>query len=321
MNSNIILVVNGEPNSIFSEIFIKSINKVKVKTPIIYIFSEKLLKKQMKKLKLNKKIKLNNFKNLKNYNLNNNSINLINVDYKQKKPFEKISKKSNNYIRESFLIATKLIRQGFTDKLINGPVSKRNFLEKKKLGITEYISEKFSIKNYAMLIYNKDLSVCPLTTHVPLKSVSKMINKKLVIEKIKLINDFYKQRLKLKPKIAVLGLNPHCETVSNFDEDKRIISPAINFFKGKNYDVSGPFPSDTIFLKQNRSKYDVIIGMYHDQVLSPLKTLFEYDAINITLGLPFLRISPDHGPNEQMIGKNKSNPLSLIRAISFLDKN
>ena len=133
--------------------------------------------------------------------------------------------------------------------------------------------------------------MCPVTTHVPLKLVPKKINKKLIINKIKLVNDFYIQKLKLKPKIAVLGLNPHCETVSNFDEDKKIINPAINFFKKiKNYSVSGPFSADTIFLKQNRSKYDVIIGMYHDQVLTPLKTLFEYDAINITLGLPFTRI-------------------------------
>ena len=315
-----ILIVAGEPNSIFLEIFFKAI-KIKTKSPIILIASYKLLLLQMRKLNLKKKIKLLDVKKLEKYSLKNDMINLINVNYIQKKPFEKISKKSNNYIRESFLIATKIIRQGFTNKLINGPISKKNFLKKKKLGITEYISEKFSTKNYAMLIYNKDLSVCPLTTHVPLKSVSKKINKKLIIEKIKLINDFYKERLKLKPKIAVLGLNPHCETVSNFDEDKEIIYPAINFFKGKNYNVSGPFPSDTIFLKQNRSKYDVIIGMYHDQVLSPLKTLFEYDAINITLGLPFVRISPDHGPNEHMLGKNKSNPLSLIRAISFLDKS
>jgi 4-hydroxythreonine-4-phosphate dehydrogenase len=85
--------------------------------------------------------------------------------------------------------------------------------------------------------------------------------------------------------------------------------------------VSGPFPADTIFLKNNRKKFDVIIGMYHDQVLTYLKTLFEYDAINITLGLPFLRISPDHGPNEKMLGKNLSNPLSLLKAIKFLDKN
>ena len=75
------------------------------------------------------------------------------------------------------------------------------------------------------------------------------------------------------------------------------------------------------FLKKNRDQFDVILGMYHDQVLTPLKTLFEYDAINITLGLPFTRISPDHGPNEKMLGKNLSNPLSLIKAITFLDKN
>ena len=94
----------------------------------------------------------------------------------------------------------------------------------------------------------------------------------------------------------------------------------IQCFK-KKYNISGPYPADTIFLKDNRKKFDVIIGMYHDQVLTPLKTLVEYDAINITLGLPFIRVSPDHGPNETMLGKNLSNPLSLSRAIKFLDKN
>ena len=89
----------------------------------------------------------------------------------------------------------------------------------------------------------------------------------------------------------------------------------------KKYDVSGPYPADTIFLKKNRKNFDVIIGMYHDQVLTPIKTLFEYDAINITLGLPFDRISPDHGPNEKMIGRNISNPLSLLRSIQFLEKH
>ena len=275
----------------------------------------------MKKLKFYKKIKLLEVKKLKSYSLNNKTINLINVNYSQKKPFDKITEKSNNYISKCFLIGIKLIKQGFTDKFINGPISKKTFLKKKQLGITEYLSKKFFIKKNAMLIYNENLSVCPLTTHIPLKSVSKKINKQLIIDKIKLINAFYKKKFKLIPKIAVLGLNPHCETISSFDEDKKIISPTINFLKKKKYKVFGPFSSDTIFLKQNRSKYNVILGMYHDQVLSPIKTLFEYDAINITLGLPFIRISPDHGPNEHMLGKNKSNPHSLTRAISFLDKN
>ena len=83
--------------------------------------------------------------------------------------------------------------------------------------------------------------------------------------------------------------------------------------------IKGPFSADTIFLKKNRKKFDVIVGMYHDQVLTPIKTIFEYDAINITLGLPFIRISPDHGPNEKMVGKNLSSPISLMKSLNFLD--
>ena len=171
-----------------------------------------------------------------------------------------------------------------------------------------------------MLIYNKDLSVCPLTTHLPLKLVAKKINKKSIIEKVNLINDFYKKNFYFKPKIAVTGLNPHCESILKFNEDDKIIRPAIKYLREKGYKVSGPFSADTIFLEQNRKKYNVILGMYHDQVLTPIKTIKEYDAINITLGLPFYRISPDHGPNEKMINKNLSVPLSLTRSIQFLDK-
>ena len=152
------------------------------------------------------------------------------------------------------------------------------------------------------------------------KLVSKKINKQIISEKIFLIDRFYKNNFNIKPKIALLGLNPHCESVDKYNEDDKIIKPCIKSLSDK-YDVSGPYPADTIFLKDNRKKFDVVVGMYHDQVLTPLKTLFEYDAINITLGLPFIRISPDHGPNEKMLGKNLSNPLSLLKAIKFLDKN
>ena len=172
-----------------------------------------------------------------------------------------------------------------------------------------------------MLIYNKNLSVCPLTTHLPLKSVTKKITKKNIYQKTKLLNNFYKRKFDKKPKIAILGLNPHCESTHKFNEDDKIIRPTVNSLHKKGFNISGPYPADTFFIKKNRDKFDVVLGMYHDQVLTPIKTLFEYDAINITLGLPFIRISPDHGPNEKMIGKNLSNPLSLIQAINFLDKN
>ena len=171
-----------------------------------------------------------------------------------------------------------------------------------------------------MLIYNKDLSICPVTTHLPLKSVAKKINKKIITEKISLINSFYKKKFNIIPKIAILGLNPHCESIDRYNEDEKIIGPCVKSLS-KSYNVSGPYSADTIFLKANRKKFNVIVGMYHDQVLAPFKTLYEYDAINITLGLPFTRISPDHGPNEKMLGKNLSNPLSLLKAINFLDKN
>jgi 4-hydroxythreonine-4-phosphate dehydrogenase len=320
MNYKPILIVTGEPNSIFLEIFFKVISKNKIKSPIILISSKKLLNLQMKKLNFKKKIKLLKSLNLDRQKINNKTINLINVEYNQKKAFEKISKKSNLFVENSFKLAFKIIKESNIHKFINGPISKKTFLNKNFLGITEYISKKFAIKKTGMLIYNKNLAVCPITTHLPLKLVAKKINKKIISEKVYLINDFYKKYLNIKPSIGILGLNPHCESVHSFNEDEKIIKPCIKNLR-KKYDVSGPYPADTIFLKNNRKKFDVIIGMYHDQVLTPLKTLFEYDAINITLGLPFIRISPDHGPNENMLGMNKSNPTSLLKAIKFLDKS
>jgi len=314
-----IIIVAGEPNSIFLEIFFKALTYKKFKSPIILIASLNLLKLQMKKLNIKKNIKLLNSIKLNEYKLNNKSINLININYNPQKPFENVSSKSNHYIEQSFELAIKILQKKITNKFINGPISKKFFLKNKFLGITEYLSNKTNTKNFAMLIYNKNLSVCPITTHLPLKQVSKKINKKLIIQKIKLINIFFKKYIRKKPNIAITGLNPHCETIDSFNEDQKILKPTIKHLSKLKYKVSGPFAADTIFLKKNRKKYDVIVGMYHDQVLTPIKTLFEYDAINITLGLPFIRISPDHGPNEKMLGKNLSNPLSLIKAITFLE--
>ena len=320
MNYSPIVIVSGEPNSIFLEIFFKTLKKNKFKSPIIIISSKKLINLQMKQLNYKMNLKILNASKLDNYNLDNKTINLLDVEYNPKKAFEKISKKSNKFIESSFQLAFKIIKKYNIHKFINGPISKKNFLNNNFLGITEYVSKKFNAKKTCMLIYNKDLSVCPITTHVPLKLVTNSITKKSIIEKVSLINSFYKNKFNLKPKIAILGLNPHCESIHNYDEDKKIIKPVIKNLI-KNYNVSGPYPADTIFTKENRKKYDVIIGMYHDQVLTPIKTLYEYDAINITLGLPFLRISPDHGPNEKMLGKNKSEHISLLKAIKFLDKN
>ena len=171
-----------------------------------------------------------------------------------------------------------------------------------------------------MIIFNKKLSVSPLTTHLALKNVNKNISKKKIYKQGELINNFYKKNFKKKPRIAITGLNPHCESNFKNCEESAIIKPAIKNLNTKNQLVKGPFPADTIFMKENLKKFDVILGMYHDQVLSPMKALFGFNAINITIGLPFIRISPDHGPNSSMQGKNLSNPQSLIEALKFLDK-
>ena len=316
-----IIIVAGEPNSIFLEIFFKSLNKKYFKSPIIIIASKELLIKQMNLLGFNFKINLlnENYLNLKK--LNNKIINIINVDYDFKKPFEKISKKSNNYIAESFRLALKMIKKNKSLKLINGPISKKSFLYGKSLGITEYLAKKTKRKNnVAMLIFNKKLSVSPITTHLALKDVHKHITQKKIYIHIKLITEFYKKNFKKKPKIAITGLNPHCESNFKDCEENAIITPAIKNLKNKNFNVEGPFPADTIFMQKHLKNFDVIVGMYHDQVLTPMKALFEFDAINITLGLPFVRISPDHGPNSSMLGKNISDPKSLIEALKFLDK-
>ena len=273
----------------------------------------------MKKLGFNKNIKLINLKKLETHILNNEFINLIDVEFNYKN-YNKDFKFSNLYIKNCFNVAFKILKSGYTNKLINGPINKKKFLKKKHLGVTEYIAKEFKIKKFGMLIYNDNLSVSPLTTHLPLKLVSKKISKNSIKKQIILIDNFYKKNIGIKPKIALTGLNPHCESILKFNEDTKIINPTVSSLKNLGFKIFGPFAADTIFLKNNRTKYDVILGMYHDQVLSPFKTLFEYDAFNVTLGLPFLRVSPDHGPNEKMIGKNLSNPLSLIKAIKFLEK-
>ena len=319
MNCKPIIIVAGEPNSIFFEIFIKVISKNIFKSPIILIASKNLLQKQIKFF--NSKIKIHELdyskKKLKLKKLH--KVNLINVDYNQSKLFEKISNKSNKYIGNCFDIALEILNKKISDKLINGPISKKYFLKKKFIGITEYLAKKTSSKKIAMIIYNKSLSVSPLTTHLPVKYIAKKITKYEIINKVKTINSFWHKRFQYKPKIAITGLNPHCESIDDFNEDEKIIKPTIKYLKKNKYNISGPYSADTVFLKNNRKKFDVIIGMYHDQVLTPIKTLFEYDAINITAGLPFIRVSPDHGPNEQMLGKNISNTLSLFKSIKFLD--
>jgi 4-hydroxythreonine-4-phosphate dehydrogenase len=320
MSYNRTIVIEGDPEGVFLELFFKTLKSKSFKNYLILICSKNNLQKQMNKAKFKKKINLLDIKKINEILLKKKEINLIDVKLKKIKNKKLNNKNIKAYIEKCFEISFNLIKEGFANKLINGPVDKKIFLKNKFLGVTEYVSNKFHKKKTGMLIYNKQLSVCPVTTHLPLKNVSRSINRNIIQDKINLVNDFYLKYLKLKPRIAVTGLNPHCESILKFNEDEKIIKPAIKTMKKRNINVKGPFPADTIFSSKNRKLFDVVIGMYHDQVLAPIKALYEFDAINITMGLPFLRATPDHGPNKQMAGKNISNPTSLIRALEFLDK-
>ena len=141
----------------------------------------------------------------------------------------------------------------------------------------------------------------------------------MIVEKTKIINSFYKKIFNKKPIIAILGLNPHNFSSQKKFEEKEKIIKAIKTLKRQKIKVKGPISADTSFMLFKKNKYDVIIGMYHDQVLTPFKTLFKYDAINITLGLPYIRISPDHGTAENIVGKKIANPQSLIESIKFFN--
>ncbi len=324
MNFKPIIIVLGEPYTIFTEIFFKCLknkNIKKHKSKMVLIGSKKLLEKQMLKLGFNYKINEVKKDEIRNLNLKKDSINIINSNFKFKKTFDRISNKSSKYIENSFKISLDILKKNKTLGLINGPISKKYFLNKKYLGITEYLFKKTKTKKEpTMLIYNPKISVCPITTHLPIKYIAKNLTKKKIVDNILEVSNFYKWKLKKKPKFAVLGLNPHCETIDKFSEEEKIILPAINFIKKKKINISGPFSADTFFLKENIKKFDVVVGMYHDQVLTPMKTLYKFNAINLTLGLPFIRVSPDHGPNEKMLGKNISNPESLLSAINFVRK-
>ena len=317
-----IIIVAGEPNSVFLELYFKILKK-KIKNPLILIVSEKILLKQSLYLKQKIKIKKIEFNKINLKEINNKQINFINVEYNQANAFQKISTKSKYYIDKCFEIGLNILKKHECAGLINGPISKKHFLNFKYKGITEYLAKKNNIdtEEVAMLIFNNNLSVSPITTHLPISKVSQNIKKEKIISNAKLIYKFFKTYLKKTPKIAITGLNPHCETNNKINEEKQIINPSIRYLKKNKIKIFGPFAADTIFMKNNINNFDVVMGMYHDQVLTPIKAIYNFKAINITLGLPFIRISPDHGPNEKMMGKNKSNYESLYYSIKFFENN
>ena len=311
-----IAITTGEPKSINSEIIYKSWKKIK-NNNLFLIGNFLLIKKQFKKLgfkvSLKKITSINEFKK-------KNILQILDVPLNFKDPF-KIKEKDNNiYNLRCLDLAHMLANKGMVSGIISAPVDKGIFKQKYP-GVTEYLAYKNNLKNSeAMMIYNKQLSVVPITTHIDIKDVIKKINANLIRKKILTVNSFFLKNLKKKPKIAILGINPHNSENRKKSIEKKMIEPMVLKLRKNQVDIFGPFPADTLFIKDNLKKFDVVIGMYHDQVLSPFKAICGFDGINITLGLKYIRVSPDHGTGKDLIGRNKANALSLINSIKFLNK-
>ena len=314
-----IIIVAGDPNSINCEIISKTWRAINtsIKRKIYLIGNFNLINKQFNKLK--RKVSIIKVKQLED-NTSPNKLKIIDIPLNFKNPFKVSLQNSTKYITESFNLAHKLAQNKKVKGLINCPIDKKLLNKSKKIGVTEFLASKNKIikGSEVMFIHNKRLSVVPITTHINIKNVSKKININLIIKKMNTLQKDFKKLFGKRPKIGILGLNPHNAELNSNSEEVRIINPAILKLKKKGFYVEGPLSADTLFIN-NYKKYDVIVGMYHDQVLTPFKSLFQFDAINITLGLDYLRVSPDHGPAKDRINKNTANHLSLLSCVKFIN--
>tara|TARA_B100000035_G_scaffold268556_1_gene242070 strand:- start:333 stop:1223 length:891 start_codon:yes stop_codon:yes gene_type:complete len=251
----------------------------------------------------------------------------IHNKFNKKKKFEfiNIELKKNNFFKYLKSITNKSIELCKNKKnifILNMPLNKKKFLQNKFPGFTEFFSYHIDKKkNENMLLYNeKNFSVCPITTHIELKNVDNKINEKKIKNCIDNVINFYK-KINKKIKIVILGLNPHASADFNKNvKDKKMIVRIVKSMKNKNVNITGPISADTAFMENYKNK--VFIGMYHDQVLIPFKTINKFDGINITIGKRILRLSPDHGTAKKLRGSKKTiNNLSFLKCIDFCSKN
>ena len=314
---NLICIIAGEPNSINSEL-IGKIWKKKDNFKGLNIFiigNYSLIKKQFRQIGI--RTKMRKIYNIQKQNFNKELL-VYDVPLKFKNPFKVSSKIKSKYIVKCLKLGIELAKSNKISGLINCQINKRETFGENFTGITEFLAKKERISGKeAMLIYNKELSVSPITTHIRIGQISKKISKKLIVNKLITINKFFLKNLKFKPKIGLLGLNPHNYELKKNSEERKVIIPAIKKLKKQKISVEGPLSGDTAFLNFKKNKFDVLVGMYHDQVLSPFKTLYRFDAVNVTLGLPYIRVSPDHGTGKDIIRKNLANPKSLLESIKF----
>ena len=211
---------------------------------------------------------------------------------------------------------------GLIDAIVTAPISKASWHMagyRKYPGHTELLAHKCHIRHFGMMFVAPQLKVVLATRHDPIIAIRDTFTIGCVFTPIDLADQALREWFGCeKPRIGVAGLNPHAGEDGKFgDEEERIIAPAILMAKEAGIDVEGPFPGDTIFLKALDGRFDCVVAMYHDQGLIPVKLLAWREAVNLTLGLPIIRTSPDHGTAFDIAGKNKADPTSFLAAANL----
>ena len=217
--------------------------------------------------------------------------------------------------------AASLAKRGIVDAIVTAPVNKTaiRLIDKKFIGHTEFLAGKAKTRRFAMMFVSPRLNVTLATIHVPLKKISGLLTKKSILEKILLTEEMLKHGLAIKkPRIAVCALNPHGKEFG--DEETKVITPAVREARRKGINASGPFSADLLFHAAYHGKYDAVIGMYHDQALTAFKLVAFHDGVNVTLGLPYIRTSPDHGTAFDIAYQGKADPSSMIAALRLAKK-
>jgi len=246
--------------------------------------------------------------------------NIINV-YEEEVNIElgKQTADGGKYALKSLEAAAYALAQGKVNVLVTAPINKENIQSPdfNFPGHTEYLEDKFGDGNSLMLLVSDVLRVAVVTGHIPVTQVAHALTTEKIIKKIQTLNKALKNDFNIqKPKIGVLGLNPHAGDNGVIgDEEKNIIIPAINKAKEEGMTVWGPYPADGFFGNETYKQFDAVLAMYHDQGLIPFKTIAFNSGVNFTAGLPVVRTSPDHGTAYDIAGKNKASEESFRTAM------
>ena len=320
-----ILYSPGEPSGIGPDLIIQICSTPfweKIHIPIVCLADKKLIQDRAKVL--NKKIKIDILNNLDS--ANQNKFGVIQIKEVSKcritKP-GKLYKSNAAYVLKNLDYGIEQsIKEGIG--LVTGPISKENIItiDEKFSGHTEYIQKKTLSNDVLMLLGSKKLRVAIATTHVPLKKVPKLITKRLIINKAMILHNELITKFKIKsPRIKLLGLNPHAGEGGKIGtEERNILIPALEELRKNNINISMPLSADTAFTKKILADTDAYLGMYHDQVLPVIKALSFGNTINITLGVPIIRTSVDHGVALDIAGSGKTDISSFEEAIRAAKK-